>query len=210
MNKFSAIPTKYSSVQFRSRLEARWAAMFDLLGYSWEYEPIDLNGYIPDFILAFPKPMIVEVKPYIEPVSEWFWTSSYERSTHEARETLDKIERSGWEGEGLLVGSTMLEHRHAMGSVPDGAAINPGVLFGIFPHITDAPPQWATPDSEFNISCAEPFGFKACCGGPVDVVGHFSCRRCGDHDKGPMLKSSAEIKQLWREAGNRTQWRAPR
>lgn len=45
----AAIPTKYNGVQFRSRLEARWAAMFDLLGRAWEYEPIDLAGWIPDF-----------------------------------------------------------------------------------------------------------------------------------------------------------------
>lgn len=57
-----AIPTKYKGVHFRSRLEARWAAMFDLLDWTWEYEPIDLDGYIPDFILTFQDPILVEVK----------------------------------------------------------------------------------------------------------------------------------------------------
>jgi hypothetical protein len=47
----NAIPTKYRGVQFRSRLEARWAAFFDLVGWPWRYEPLDLNGYIPDFIV---------------------------------------------------------------------------------------------------------------------------------------------------------------
>lgn len=65
--KIAAIPTKYAGVQFRSRLEARWAAMFDLLGWKWEYEPIDLNGYIPDFIVTkvsnFTLHELFEVKP---------------------------------------------------------------------------------------------------------------------------------------------------
>jgi hypothetical protein len=39
-----AIPTVYKGVQMRSRLEARWAAFFDELGWPWEYEPVDLAG----------------------------------------------------------------------------------------------------------------------------------------------------------------------
>ncbi|MEA2669684.1 MAG: hypothetical protein QOJ33_2618, partial [Chloroflexota bacterium] len=30
-----AIPTTYDGVNFRSRLEAKWAAFFDLLGWRW-------------------------------------------------------------------------------------------------------------------------------------------------------------------------------
>ena len=47
----NAIPTKYAGVQFRSRLEAKWAAFMDLVGWSWEYEPFDLSGWIPDFFV---------------------------------------------------------------------------------------------------------------------------------------------------------------
>ena len=60
----AAIPTLYKDVQFRSRLEAKWAAFFDLLGWPWDYEPFDLNGYIPDFILHLHEPVLVEVKPF--------------------------------------------------------------------------------------------------------------------------------------------------
>ena len=61
----NAIPTIYRGVYFRSRLEAKWAAMFDLAGWRWCYEPIDLNGYIPDFSLqGVPDPILVDVKPY--------------------------------------------------------------------------------------------------------------------------------------------------
>src|ERR1039458_6510910 len=59
----TAIETAYRGHLFRSRLEARWAAMFDLLGWSWTYEPFDANGYIPDFVLHGDRPVLVEVKP---------------------------------------------------------------------------------------------------------------------------------------------------
>lgn len=58
-----AIPTTYKGVNFRSRLEARWAVMFDKLGWHWRYEPVDLDGWIPDFIVNDVLP--VEVKPYL-------------------------------------------------------------------------------------------------------------------------------------------------
>jgi hypothetical protein len=63
--KHAAIPTLYNGVQFRSRLEARWAAFFDLCKWKWEYEPIDLNGWIPDFrvVARFGAPYLCEVKP---------------------------------------------------------------------------------------------------------------------------------------------------
>ena len=45
------IPTVYKGVQMRSRLEATWAAFFDLMGWQWSYEPIDLDGWTPNFAL---------------------------------------------------------------------------------------------------------------------------------------------------------------
>ena len=45
------IPTKYAGTRFRSRLEARWAAFFDLIGWSWVYEPFDTDHWIPDFLI---------------------------------------------------------------------------------------------------------------------------------------------------------------
>lgn len=62
-----AHPTMYNGVQYRSRLEARWAAFFDLAGWKHEYEPIDLPGWSPDFILhGKDERVIVEVKPVYE------------------------------------------------------------------------------------------------------------------------------------------------
>lgn len=86
-----AIQTVYRGARFRSRLEARWAAFFDLLGWRWEYEPVDLDGYIPDFMLLLRQPVLVEVKPA--------WTCEQLEQLAAA-----KIERSGWDGEALIVG----------------------------------------------------------------------------------------------------------
>lgn len=68
-----AHPTMYKSTLFRSRLEARWAAFFDMIGWCWEYEPIDIEGWTPDFKVSFPcinsncshgHRLLIEVKPY--------------------------------------------------------------------------------------------------------------------------------------------------
>lgn len=62
----AAIPTEYRGRRYRSRLEARWAAFFDLLGWHHEYEPCDLGSWSPDFALWGKqpnRPVLVEIKP---------------------------------------------------------------------------------------------------------------------------------------------------
>jgi hypothetical protein len=61
--KVKAYRTIYGGVVFRSRLEATWAAFFDIEGLPWAYEPIDLDGWVPDFALWLKRPIYVEVKP---------------------------------------------------------------------------------------------------------------------------------------------------
>ena len=65
--KIAAIPTIYKNVRFRSRLEAKWAAFFDLVGWRWEYEPLDFDGWMPDFALygETGNVILVEVKPIL-------------------------------------------------------------------------------------------------------------------------------------------------
>ena len=51
-----AIETVYKGYRFRSRLEARYAVMFDALGFEWQYEPEgfdlgEMGYYLPDFFL---------------------------------------------------------------------------------------------------------------------------------------------------------------
>lgn len=75
-NEIKAIPTFYNGVSFRSRLEARWAIIFDKLGIKWHYETegYDIRigdgitiRYLPDFVLyggseRCPDQLFVEVK----------------------------------------------------------------------------------------------------------------------------------------------------
>lgn len=57
--------TRYAGTLFRSRLEARWAALFDILRWRWNYEPLDLKGWSPDFTIeAGGKNLFVEIKPF--------------------------------------------------------------------------------------------------------------------------------------------------
>lgn len=58
-----AIQTLYNGIYFRSQLEARWAAFFDQLRWSWLYEPIELSGWLPDFEIG-DVGTLVEVKPF--------------------------------------------------------------------------------------------------------------------------------------------------
>lgn len=87
------IPTEYRGTTYRSRIEARWAAFFDLAGWRYDYEPIDLDGYIPDFILLAPRgPILVEVK-----------SSAYASELEHAQA---KIDASGWADEAIIVGQS--------------------------------------------------------------------------------------------------------
>ena len=72
MANIKPIETYYNGYRFRSRLEARWAVLFDALNIQYEYEAEGYylpNGekYLPDFVLhggsyRCPDPLFVEVK----------------------------------------------------------------------------------------------------------------------------------------------------
>lgn len=75
-----SLPSIYRGVEFRSRMEARWAAYFDLLQILWIYEPdgirLPSGNYCPDFQikpLEYSSWFYAEVKPtgeaadFIEP-----------------------------------------------------------------------------------------------------------------------------------------------
>lgn len=87
------IPTTYNSIDFRSRLETKWAVFFDILGWTYQYEPYEFEGYIPDFALTFRKPLLVEVKPV--------------SSTEEVYEKCQKAISAAWDNDTdiLIVGS---------------------------------------------------------------------------------------------------------
>lgn len=94
--KYASIPTLYNGVKFRSRLEARWACLFDMLSWQWVYEPFDAGGYIPDFLIRFSNPLVVEVKPIFEE-NDFRWGT-----------TAKRMRDSGIQGEILVVGARVM------------------------------------------------------------------------------------------------------
>jgi len=95
MQTIAAIPTSYAGARFRSRLEAKWAAMFDLSEWQWEYEPLDLDGYVPDFVLRFARDLVVEVKPLL----------AFDPDDDVLRQAMGKIDHAHPTGEALIVGA---------------------------------------------------------------------------------------------------------
>lgn len=78
----------------RSRLEARFAAFLDSYSMIWDYEPLDLKNYIPDYVVEFSfGPVLVELKPAVR--------------AQEFKPACRKITRSGWTGPAIVVGSQL-------------------------------------------------------------------------------------------------------
>jgi hypothetical protein len=44
----------YNGLEFRTQLEARWAAFFDLAGWEWRINPVSVGDWSPDFRVSFP------------------------------------------------------------------------------------------------------------------------------------------------------------
>lgn len=61
----TGIPTRFKGVNFRSRLEAKWAHVFELLEWDWLYEPFDMEGWIPDFLIRSKcsEDLLIDIKP---------------------------------------------------------------------------------------------------------------------------------------------------
>jgi hypothetical protein len=62
--EIKAIPTTYNHVLYRSRMEARWAAFFDFVGWEFEYEPEPFQTWSPDFVIHT-LDTFIEVKPML-------------------------------------------------------------------------------------------------------------------------------------------------
>jgi hypothetical protein len=175
----NGIETVYRGIRFRSRAEARWAAFFDLMRWTWHYEPVDLEGYIPDFILDFADSTIFEVKGGA--------LSLEDLEDHQA-----KLEMTSWSGEAVLVGAHPLWGDH------DG--INP-TLGLIGERISDAY-DWAPCRVHrcaicCRVSVHHEHGSWRCrvCG-------------CHDGNRYIGGIEASELNLAWAEACNMTQWNA--
>lgn len=188
MDGIKAIPCIYDGVRFRSRLEAKWAMLFDRLAWPWIYEPVAYAGWIPDFVLTFPHaPLLVEVKPFDYP----------RRQEIEAYQA--KIDRGGCPHDVLLVGACgPWPERHGHGAVigllrgssHEGWGL--GLLTGCRGHLNAERP------------CPEPTGSL----GLFHGSGVFRNRRCGCYDGDHYLDRVEwrEVDGLWRTIGNAVQW----
>jgi hypothetical protein len=95
MIKYASIPTQYKGVNFRSRLEAKWAVVFDQFGWEWVYEPFDLNGWTPDFMLkGVPRNILVEVKPIVFQNNVERLEYPYIPNNKLLRDTIDEINQA--------------------------------------------------------------------------------------------------------------------
>jgi hypothetical protein len=181
-----AIPTKYASTQFRSRLEARWAAFFDLVGWRWEYEPFDLAGWIPDFALIGARETpLVEVKPIAK-----FDDLIAEQACAKAEKAMRD---SGRKDEILLLGFTW--------PVTDTRDLGIGWLAEWF---EDGYPETAVRGWELPHWAAAPFHSL---GGLGFRHGEASWRNriTGEYDGDNGAFAEAPLEQ-WREAGSTVQW----
>lgn len=186
------IRTPYAGLTFRSRIEAKWAVMFDKLDWKWEYEPLDLDGYIPDFVLQFHEPLLVEVKA--------------ELSLRELNAHTDKVERSGWQHEALIVGASP-----ALKTLHPFEARSPGDSFGLLgerPHDLgddgeDIQREWDTAVL-FHCGICERTSLRS-------AGGSFQCRLNGcashggdSHD----FPIDFDLDAMWRSVHDRTAWKA--
>ncbi len=197
----AAIPTRYRGRQYRSRLEARWAAFFDLLGFQAEYEPYDLGRWSPDFLLVGPygDKALVEVKP----VSEFHAaTASRMRSACLERGIVDDVTPLLVGvgpmnlGEAVIVGWAVRNNKH----VPEHLNYRHGFLAWIY-----TPDQ---PGIQADIWCPDPpypgeeDRPQLCLSGLLTLGSSFELR-------GDVMTYPEHCMALWAEAGNRVQWQGP-
>ena len=175
-----AIPTVYGGVQFRSRLEAQWASFFDLAGWKWQYEPFDLDGWAPDFLIAGQTQTLVEVKPILMfPYDEDEMFGMVRRAAGKAIAHANK----GDDYEVVVAGIGPFDsiHGHAWGMIvePDECLDYAVCYRGI---------------GDDRLDYAAGYGsYEYRIGGQYD----------GDHH---LISCQGEPQIFWREAGNRVQW----
>ena len=185
---YKAHPTKYKGAMFRSRLEARWAAFFDLMKWRWDYEPEDWQGWTPDFaLMGCEKVARVEIKPLSFPTCA---ATSY-RMLHAAPE-LEKVRRlqtpglivAGAQPAALYTGTPVLTIMFETAIVPRCFGFSGLALVLVDNYWFDLFPSHGAGRSLFQ---------------GADL----------DEDRRIYPVSAARIDELWQEAGSKVQWRAP-
>lgn len=185
------IPNSYKGRNYRSLLETRWAIMFEKLGWQAEYEPFELNGWIPDFILIGKKEsLLVEVKPFshfdqyadaIIKIENGVRGTEYE-SSEVLLLGIDPARRIdfwpypmlGWMGEWI-------------GDIDDD---------DVYRREYSEARIWQSSSGLFGI-CSSVFSYH-------DRMNDLEWKDCGDGDHEVSI-----ITKMWADAGSQTQWKAP-
>jgi hypothetical protein len=173
------IETSYGGTLFRSRLEAHWAAFFDILRWPrWQYEPVDGSGYICDFAIPFRRgPVMIEVKPAL---------------TFDDLEAAErKMCLSGLRTDFIVVGAMLFEN-------------GPDVSFGRL-RLWDKESNdgWIPADHALAHKCSS-CGMVVAYHSSDDWL-CLSCeRRVSIHGGGASLRDDLTI--AWREAANTVRW----
>jgi hypothetical protein len=188
-----AIPTTHGGIEYRSRLEARWAAFFDELHWQHTYEPFDGAGYIPDFLIRGDWPCLVEVKP------------AATKAQYEA--PITKIETglaTAWAGDLLIVGADPLplgNLGYRDREVDTSAHPTVGLIGEWWPDENDAP-DWLWTEAHWCScgTCGQPGIFSSL---------HRVMLCCGHYDINEPLTSltAGTIGTLWAKACNAVKWR---
>ena len=172
-----SIPTFYKGRRYRSRLEARWAAFFELLMWKdVEYEPCDLGKWSPDFAIVNRE---VTVLTEVKPISRWDEDVA-EKISFSIRDT-DKvgmlIGNGPWFSNGLcLIGWAARWGRHGL--------------------------SW----SEICIAECEDGSFTMCPTVPWWVLPSEACFAAPGVYSKP-IRTIRDANTRWTEAANAVQWR---
>lgn len=191
MNERTGIPTPYKGITYRSRVEARWAAFFDQLGWTVAYEPIDADYYIPDFVIMGDDPVAVEVKADLT-------VAELDRYSTRVLAAM----KDHWRHDVLIVGSTW----EPTGANNFAYGVNIGMLYEWVP--PDEAPEW--PDGGWHNGTPALWHTCTECGITSFYSDTYSYRSriCGHHDGDHLLGAIdiADLRAKWAAASEAVKW----
>lgn len=182
-----ARPTTYRDRLFRSRLEAKWASFFDELGWSWEYEPEAIGGWMPDFLLRGPvRSIYVEVKP------EFLLSGAYTK-------VAQSLGRRALTHPGLVVGEAPLTDA-------DGVWIGWALTYSEYAEEgADPPLHWGRANLVAERrQHALPFDLLV-----FDLFDGCLLADGNETSKGVCACSKDDVFAIWNRAANRVMWKPP-
>lgn len=179
------IPTTYRRAEFRSRLEARWASFFDLISWKWTYEPLDADGYIPDFLIHGGRPLFIEVGNCI-------LQDDFVAKSKKPNGAVDQL------GHDVLVVGI-----NPLADIPANGEVGAGWLADYFPATDETEPVYGWSTGRWVV-CPTCRGY-----GVNSLDQHFVVRPCGHYHGGKSLPEPDryQLDALWNHAGSVTQWK---